>query len=74
MTERPTNAADVSASWRMLAGFNSLPDAGDLVGGQIVHDDDVAWTQNWRQHLFDPGEEALSVHRTVPEASVQRSL
>ena len=25
------------------AGFNSLSDAGHLVGGQIVHDDDVAW-------------------------------
>jgi hypothetical protein len=27
------------------AGLNSLPDARDLVGGQIVHDDDIAWAQ-----------------------------
>ena len=47
------------------AGLNSLPDARDLVGGQIVHDDDVAWAQGWRQHLLDPGEEALSVHWPV---------
>jgi hypothetical protein len=47
------------------AGFNSLPDAGDLVGGQIVHDDDVAWAQGWRQHLLDPGQEGFSVHRPV---------
>lgn len=46
-------------------GLDSLPDADDLVSGQIVHDDDVAWAQGWRQHLLDPGEEALSVHRTV---------
>src|SRR5476649_2105077 len=46
-------------------GLNSLPDACDLVGGQIVHDDDVAWAQGWRQHLLDPGEEALSVHWPV---------
>ena len=47
------------------AGFNSLPDARDLVSGQIVHDDDVAWAQGWRQHLFDPGQEGFSVHRPV---------
>jgi len=46
-------------------GLDSLPDAGDLVGGQIVHDDDVAWVQGWRQHLLDPSKEALSVHRPV---------
>src|SRR5665213_4272393 len=46
-------------------GLDSLPDASDLVGGQIVHDDDGAWAQGRRQHLLDPGEEALSVHRTV---------
>lgn len=46
-------------------GLDGLPDADDLVGGQIVHDNDVAWAQGWRQHLLDPGEEALSVHRPV---------
>jgi hypothetical protein len=37
------------------AGFNSLPDTRDLVGGQIVHDDNVAETPGWRQHLLDLG-------------------
>src|SRR5665213_1723619 len=47
------------------AGLNSLPDAHDLVGGQIVHDDEVARAQGWRQHLLDPGQEAFAVHRSV---------
>jgi hypothetical protein len=47
------------------AGLNSSSDARDLVGGQIVHDDDVAWTQGGRQHLLDPGEEGFSVHRPI---------
>jgi hypothetical protein len=42
-----------------------LLDARDLVGGQIVHDDDVARAQGWRQHLLDLGQEGFSVHRTV---------
>ena len=37
------------------AGFNSLPDTCDFVGGQIVHDDDVVGAQRWRKHLLDPG-------------------
>src|SRR6202140_1764194 len=56
------------------AGFNSLPDAGDLVGGEIVHDDDVAWAQGWRQHLSDPGQEAHSVHRTVQKHRCNEAL
>ena len=47
------------------AGFNSLPDTCDFVGGQIVHDDDVVGAQRWRQHLLDPGQKGLSVHRSV---------
>ena len=47
------------------AGLNGKPDARDLVGGQIVHNDDIAWAQYGNQHLLDPGQEALSVHRTV---------
>jgi hypothetical protein len=47
------------------AGLDSLSDARDLVGGQIVHNDDITWAQCGDQHLLDPGQEALSVHRPV---------
>lgn len=47
------------------AGLNGKPDARDLVGGQIVHNDDIAWAQYGDQHLLDPSQEALSVHRTI---------
>ena len=61
------------------AGFDSLPDAGDLVGGQIVHDDDVAWPQVGDQHLLAPGQEASpsigpssSIGATKPARSDRR--
>jgi len=47
------------------AGRDGLLNAGDLVSGQIVHDDEVTRPQGRRQHLFDPGKEAFSVHRPV---------
>jgi hypothetical protein len=37
-----------------------MPDARDLVGGQIVHNDNIAWAQYGDQHLLDPSQEALS--------------
>src|SRR3546814_2506541 len=49
------------------ARLDGLLDAVDLVGRQIVHDDDVARPQGRRQHLLDPGQEALSVHRSVKQ-------
>src|ERR1700730_5166251 len=39
---------------RCAAGFDSLPDASYLVGGQIVHDDKVTWPQSRREHLLAP--------------------
>ena len=47
--------------------FDGLADAGDLVGRQIVHDDDIARPQGRRQHLFAPGEEDLAIHRPVEQ-------
>ena len=47
--------------------LDRIPDAGDLVGGQVVHDDDIAWLQSRRQHLLDPSEKAFSVHRSVEQ-------
>jgi hypothetical protein len=39
----------------------------DLVSGQIVHDDDVAWPQLGNERLFDVGEKGLTVHRAVED-------
>jgi len=35
-------------------GFDCLAHAGDLVGRQVVHDDDIAGLEFGHQHLFDP--------------------
>jgi hypothetical protein len=48
-------------------GLERLSDAMDLVGGQIVHDHDVAWPQLGNERLFDIGEKALAVHRAVED-------
>jgi hypothetical protein len=39
-----------------------------FVRSQIVHDDDVAWREFGRQALFDIGQEASAVDRTVEHA------
>ena len=39
----------------------------DLMGGQIVHDDDVVWPQLGNERLFDIGEKGLAVHRAVED-------
>src|SRR5690348_722195 len=47
--------------------FDGLANACDLVGGQIVHDDDVAGTQGRCQHLLAPGSKDLAIHRPVEQ-------
>jgi hypothetical protein len=37
----------------------------DLVGGQIVHDEDVALPQLGNERLFDIGEKGLAVHWAI---------
>ena len=37
------------------------------MGGQVVHDDDVARTQGRGQHLLAPGPEGLAVHRSIEQ-------
>lgn len=53
-----------------LAGsrcFDGLSNSGDLVGAQIVHDDDVAGRQGRRQNLLDIGEELFAVDGAVED-------
>ena len=52
---------------RCPACFDRLSDAVDLVGGQIVHDDDVGRPQERGQHLLAPSPEDLAVHRPVEQ-------
>ena len=35
------------------------------MGRKIVHDHDVARLEGWNQHLFDIGQEGLTIHRPV---------
>jgi hypothetical protein len=39
----------------------------DLMRGQIVRDDDVAWPQLGNERLFDIGEKGLAVHWAVED-------
>jgi hypothetical protein len=54
--------------------FNRLADPGDLVGTEIVHDDDVATCQRGNQHLLDIGQERLAVDRSRRKAGVLLGL
>ena len=45
--------------------FDGLSDACDLVGGQVVHDDDVAWFENGGEELLCPRPEGFTVHGAI---------
>jgi hypothetical protein len=55
-------------------GFNRLADPGDLVGTEIVHDDDVATCQRGNQHLLDIGKERLAVDRSIEHARGDQAI
>ena len=48
-------------------GLEGPLDAGDLVGPEVVGNDDVAWLQGRHQDLFDVGAEALAIDRAVED-------
>lgn len=45
--------------------LNCFLDAADLVGRQVVHNDDIAARESGRQTLFEIGDEGRSVHRPI---------
>nr|CAJ30105.1 putative transposase [Magnetospirillum gryphiswaldense MSR-1]CAM78012.1 transposase [Magnetospirillum gryphiswaldense MSR-1] len=49
------------------SGFDELLDPCHLVGGQIVHYDDVAGPQGRSQDLLDIGQEDRAIHRLVDD-------
>lgn len=55
-------------------GFDRLADPGDLVGTEIVHDDDVATCQRGGQHLLDIGEEQLAIDRSIEHAGGDQAI
>ena len=48
-----------------LAVFDRFPNAGDLVTGQIVHDDNVTRAQGWGENLLDVAAEDVSVQGAI---------
>jgi len=46
-------------------GFDGLSDARDLVGGQIVHDDDISGLESGGEELLGPDPEGLAVHGAI---------
>ena len=53
---------------RRADGFDQLQDAVDVMGGEVVGDDDVARRERGDQDLFDVGEKTVPVHRAVDDA------
>ena len=48
-----------------LPAFDGLLNAGDLVAGQIVHDDNIARPQRRGEDLFDISPEDVTVHGAI---------
>ena len=49
-------------------GLDCLSNAVDLVGRQIVHDDDVVGSEGRNEELSDPGPEAFAVDQSIEDA------
>jgi len=45
-----------------LCSLDHLPDAGDLVCRQVVHDDGVAGVQFRNENFLDIGAEGIAIH------------
>ena len=49
---------------------DGTPDGLSLVTAEIVDDDNVARLERWHQELFDIGQEAFAVDRSVDHAGI----
>ena len=52
---------------RRAGRLDCLFDTGDLVGGQVVHDDLITRYQGGNEDLLDIGKEGDPIHRPVQE-------
>jgi len=48
--------------------------AHNLVGAEVVPEDDVAFVQCWHKHLLDIGEERWAIHRTVDDVGRREAI
>ena len=53
---------------RRAGSLNRFPDAGDFVGWQVIHHDDIALAQGRREKMFDIGQETRTVHWSIEHA------
>lgn len=45
--------------------LDRLTDTENLMGRQVIHDDDLAWPEGWCEELLDIGDERHAIHRAV---------
>ncbi len=55
-------------------GLDGGAHAFDLVGAEVVHNDEVAGAQSWRQGLLDIGPETRAVDRAVEDAGRRQAI
>lgn len=53
---------------RRAGGLDQRLHALDMMGGEVVGDDDVAWRQRGDQDLLDVREKTVAIHRAVDDA------
>src|SRR6266851_9752306 len=54
--------------------FDRLADAVDLVGAQVIHEDDMALAQRRRENLLNISEERWPIHRTVNDIRRRQAI
>jgi hypothetical protein len=64
---------EIGGVWRQVpepgTGFSDhRADSCRFVGAEIVHDDDVAWLQDWHELLFDISAETPAIDRSIKYA------
>jgi len=68
--ERHLDGVHVGAVRRQVEDLGAalgdrFADAGDLVGGQVVEDDDIAWPEGRREDMLDVDAEGIAIHRAI---------
>ena len=54
--------------------FDRLANAVDLVGAQVIHEDDIAFAQRRRENLLNVSEERWPIHRTVNDTRRRQAI
>lgn len=59
--------------WR-AGGFDSLLHPFDVMGRQVIHDDDVTLAQRGREDLVQIGEEGVAIHRSIEQSRCGQTI